>query len=502
MKFFTTSKIALVDQDTLLEEGIKSIDLMERAASRLLEVFKRDIDKDRHVYILAGPGNNGGDGLALGRMMLQEGYEVQVFFLHEGRMSDDCRINFERLRGHFSSFVSEDINKLLDTWVGWGDTVIDALFGSGLSRPLEGIYAQAVKWLYEYKPVVYSIDIPSGLQGEACAREGDLIVRAVKTYTLQFPKLALLLPENEEFVGKFEIVDIDLHPLSISSIPSNFYYNVTGLLDFGLIKRNHFSHKGTFGHMLLWAGQKGMAGAALLAARAALRNGVGLLSVHSEEDNRTILQTALPEAIFLNEVKAPETFSACAFGPGLGTGEATAEKLTGLLEQLKKPCVLDADALNILAERPEMFELIPEDAVLTPHPKEFDRMFGSSANSLERIDKARDAALKYQIYILIKGAHSVLVSPNGWLYFNSTGNSGMAVGGMGDVLTGMIGAMLAQGYNTPLSVRLAMWLHGRAADLALDAQSPESLLPSDVIEYLGKAHKEITFDDLSPARIK
>jgi NAD(P)H-hydrate epimerase len=317
------------------------------------------------------------------------------------------------------------------------------------------------------------------------------VVEADFTYSLQFPKLAFLFPENEKFVGKWKVIDIQLHPKVISDTDTKYVFVEKADIRPVLKSRSRFSHKGTFGHALIWAGKKGMAGAAVLASKAALRAGAGLVSVHSVDENRIIMQSAVPEAIFVNELTEPERYNSFAFGPGLGTDEQTAEMLFELLKTLRKPCVLDADALNIISSHKNFLEFIPENSILTPHPGEFERLFGPTANSQERMEKASALAQNYDFFVVLKGANTLIATPDGKMYFNSTGNPGMASGGMGDVLTGIIVGLLAQGYSSTDSAVLGVYLHGLSADLALQTQSEESLLASDVAGNLGNTFKHL-----------
>lgn len=488
MKIFTTSQIRQLDLQTIEREPISSLSLMERAADRILQQFKKDWSFNRDVLILAGPGNNGGDGLALGRMLLQIGYDVQIILLHSGKLSPDCKQNKERLLEHFPDFFTEQNNRFEAPEISQQTIIIDALFGSGLTKNLEGAYLKAVEWINSTSNSVVSIDIPSGLRGEKTAEEDEIIVEADVTYTLQFPKLAFLFAENEKFVGQWKVIDIQLHPKSIAETKTEYHYVEKADVKRMLKTRSRFSHKGSSGHALIWAGKKGMAGAAVLAAKAALRSGAGLVSVHSVEENRVILQTAVPEAIFINELNLLDGYNAFAFGPGLGTEKDTAEMLFEFLKTLKYPCVLDADALNIISQNPNFLDFIPEKSILTPHPKEFERLFGTSANSLERMEKASQKAKELDVIIVLKGANTLIATPEGKFYFNSTGNPGMAVGGVGDVLTGIIVGLLAQNYSLEESVVLGVYLHGLAGDLALNEQSQESLLPNDIIQNVGNSY--------------
>lgn len=461
---------------------------MERAAECILKQFRKDWSVTQKVLILCGPGNNGGDGLALARMLLQVGYETQIMLLHSGRLSSDCKTNKERLQTLFPQFITIQKSKFVPPNICSNTLIVDTLFGTGVSRPLEGVFADAIKWTNTLSNQVLSVDIPSGLQGEACIANADTpIIQANRTYTLQFPKLAFFFSENEKIVGKWQTIDIQLHPNAIRKTDSNFLFLEKSDIALKLKKRNRFSHKGNFGHTLIWAGSNGMAGAAVLATKGTLRSGVGLVSVHSDADNRIILQTAVPEAMFLTEMKSVKPFNAVAFGPGLGKSKETRMMLSKWLKKLHQPIVLDADALNIISENKELLHHIPPHSIVTPHPKEFERLFGKTKTSKARIERASKKAKELNIIIVLKGTYTCIAMPNGKLYFNSTGNPGMATGGMGDVLTGLIAGLLSQGYLPEDAALIGVFIHGIAAELAMEEQSEESLLPTDLLSFLGKS---------------
>jgi len=506
MKFFSTSQIRELDQYTIKHEPIASIDLMERAADALYWEFIGNFPYLQPVCILAGPGNNGGDALALARMLLKSGYEVSVFLIHSGSLSPDCETNRQRLIETFPEALNEIQNTFIAPKITDETIIIDGLFGSGLSRPLTGIFAKAVQWINNAGCEVVSIDIPSGLQGEEIplTPKGEQekitnIIKADYTFSLQFPKLAFLFPENEAFIGNWEVLDIGIHLKAIEEISSDFFYLEKTDIAALLKNRSKFSHKGTFGHALIVAGSKGMAGSSVLSAKAALRVGAGLVTVHGPECNRTIVQTAIPEAIFqsdiqtdfISEVENVEKYNAIAIGPGIGTESETKESVGKFLKKLNKPCVIDADALNIIGQHKDLLQFIPKNSIITPHPKEFERIFGESKTSYERMLKTQEKAKLHGIIIVLKGAHTLIATPDGGLFFNSTGNSGMATAGSGDVLTGILVGLLAQGYNPEDAAKIGVFIHGCAGDLALENQSEESLIASDIIEYLGKAFKSL-----------
>ncbi len=491
MKIFETSQIKQLDQYTIENEPISSIDLMERAAAALLKTFKKEFSIERKFLILAGPGNNGGDGLALGRMLLQEGYETEVILFHTNKLSVDCQQNKLLLQTQFPLFFSEQIDEFSLPIIEENRIIIDSLFGSGLTRPLESPYDKIVEWINQHNNLVVSIDMPSGLGGEECAIDNQLVVKADLTYTLQFPKLAMMFAENEQFVGRWSVVDIQLHPQAIEMATTPYHYLEKEDVKRLPKERRRFAHKGDFGKLLIWAGSVGMAGAATLAARAATRSGAGLVYINSEIENRSILQIAIPEAIFIDSITPLSRFSNYVFGPGIGVDKLAINRLKTHLNRLTSSIILDADALNILSKNSNLLYKLPKNSILTPHPKEFDRLFGNSINSKERLTKALKMSELYQIIIVLKGANTAIVLPTGNVYFNSTGNPGMAVGGMGDVLSGIIGGLQSQNYDAEQSALLGVYLHGLAADLALEKQSQESLIASDVIDFIGCAFKKI-----------
>lgn len=499
MKVFSTSQIRLLDQYTIEHEPIASIDLMERAAKELYNNFIVNFPYQCSVCILAGQGNNGGDALTLARLLLKSGYSVNVILLNTGTLSSDCEINKQRLLDKFPGVLTEMKNHFEPPHITNETIVVDGLFGSGLNRALTGFYVDAVNWINNTVCKVISIDIPSGLNGEKNDDESALIVKADLTLTFQFPKLAFLLSENNKFVGKYEVLDIGLHPDAIKQTDSNLFYleeiDVVEMLK----QRPDFSHKGTYGHAYLVAGSIDMAGAAVLSGKAALRSGAGIVTVHSAAANRIIVQTAFPEAIFesdvsenhVSKIKINESYKAVGVGPGIGTHQETVEMLRHFLSNYRQPCVLDADALNIISQNRDLLSFIPHNSILTPHPKEFERMFGKCNSGYDRMEKAAEKAKQYKLIIILKGANTLIATADGKMYFNSTGNSGMATAGSGDVLTGMLVGLLAQGYSPEQSALMGVYLHGMAGDLALENQSKESLIAGDIILHIGSAFRFI-----------
>jgi len=500
IKIFSPDQVRKADAYTIQNEPVSSINLMERAAMACVEWMNSFQDlSDKHVLIFCGPGNNGGDGLAIARMLIEKKVQVSTFITNESvKKSEDFYVNLHRLREcglEPHSFESFDLNQLSENSI-----LIDALFGSGLSKPLEGIYKELVKQINDSTCITVSIDIPSGLYADKPVDPvKDTILKADYTLSFQFPKLAFLFPENEFYSGNWQVLPIGLHPDFINGEPCRNY-----LVEFadvkGILKpRSRFSHKGTFGHTLLIGGSKGKIGATVLMGKACLRSGTGLVTVHLPACGYTIIQTSAPEVMVSVDEEENEctqlphlgAFSSIAAGPGMGTGKNTANMLKHLIQKAKVPLLLDADALNILSDNPTWLAFLPKGTVLTPHPGEFARLAGKTSNSFDRLEILRAFCIKYSLNIVLKGAYTVVCSPLGNCYFNPTGNPGMATGGSGDVLTGVITSLLAQGYNPTEACILGVYMHGLAGDLAAENTGFESLVAGDIIENLGKGFMEL-----------
>ncbi|MDD6209088.1 MAG: NAD(P)H-hydrate dehydratase [Bacteroidales bacterium] len=497
MKIFETKKIEELDAYTIKHEPIQSIDLMERAAMGIVNALKRFYSHSNRFVIFAGPGNNGGDALAVARLLFNEGYEIYTYLFNpQDKLSKDCAENREKLTKLKGIFFSEVINSFVPPQFKPEDVIIDGLFGAGLTRPLSGGFAHVVNYINQCAQEVISIDVPSGLFGENnLTNNSEYIIQAKRTFTFQFPKLAFLFSENAKYVGDITIIDIHLHPDILEKSKSNIFFTERKDIVPLLKKRERFSHKGSYGHALLIAGQKGKIGAALLAGKSTLRSGAGLLTMHLPASAYTIVQTALPEAMnsydteenMLTTLPDLSPFSAVAIGPGTGTSEQSFYVLEMLLQNIKVPLIIDADGLNLLALHPHLQEIIPENTILTPHPKEFDRLFGEHKCAYERHLRALSIAQTKKIYIILKGAYSAIYTPDGECYFNSSGNPGMATAGSGDALTGILLGFLSQGYTPKDTALLGVYLHGLAGDIAKRQYSEEAMITSDIIESMGEA---------------
>jgi len=500
MKIFRAEQVREIDTYTIKNEPIRSIDLMERAAMRLTGWYVRHYHIDRKVAIFAGPGNNGGDALAIARMLADRQYRVECCLLHFGKLSEDCAINLQRLKEQGLVVLLEvgeqdELPELLKS-----DVVVDGIFGSGLSRKVSGLPARAIEHINNNAGTVIAIDIPSGLFGEDNSdNDYDKVIRATHTITFQFPFLSFFFDLNESHVGHMRVHDIKLHPQAIEDMETDYRTIELEEIRSLLPRRSKFAHKGTFGHALMISGCYGMMGAALLAGESCLRSGTGLVTLHVPKFGYSIVQSAFPEAIvsldqsdiLFSEPPELSLYSAIGIGPGLGCKPNSGKGLKMLLERVEVPLVIDADGLNILAQHPEWYEILPEGCILTPHPKEFDRLAGESTSSYDRHLKQREFATKHKVVVVLKGAHTGIASPDGAYWLNTTGNPGMATGGSGDVLTGLITGLLAQGIS-PLNAALTgVYLHGLAGDLAAEASSEEALIAGDMNLYLGEAFREL-----------
>ncbi len=524
MKILPVEKIREADAFTIENEPVDSVDLMERAASKVYEWFmKRCKTKEVSVKIFCGIGNNGGDGLALARMLYFSGIIPQVFIVrYSDKMSRDCEINFDRLKESrdvtpvaseslvpmYDIFSEDDFPQIYDN-----DIIIDAIFGSGLNRPIEGFTAELIKYINKTNAIKIAIDIPSGLMavsGQQSAVSGQRsavssqqstvngqqpIAKVDYTLTFQFPKLAFMFPEYDAFIGKWEVLDINLHKDFIDNVETLNFYTTEDVVKPIIRKRTKFSHKGTYGHALLVAGSSGKTGAALLAAEACMRTGAGLLTAHLPKDALFPMQVYLPEAMtsidklstHCTEINDILPYTAIGVGPGIGKNEETVTFLKKIIQEATQPLVLDADALNIIADNPTWLSFLPDNTILTPHPKEFERLFGKTNNSFERLELQRKMSVIHNIIIVQKGAHTAITFPNGTCFFNSTGNPGMATAGSGDVLTGVILSLLAQRYTPQEAALLGVYIHGHAGDIAAQELGMESMLARDITRNIGKS---------------
>lgn len=500
MKILNAQQIREWDQWSIQHEPVASTELMERAAGKCVGWLEENIYFDNHFIIFCGKGNNGGDGLAIARMLSQRDCKVSVYILEFGHLgTQDFQINLERLHQHpaveIKFIQTEDQFPIFNN----SEIIIDALFGSGLNRPLEGVTAKLVKHINDSDCKVIALDVPSGLPVDHSAK-GESIIKADHTLTFQIIKLAFLLQENAIFIGDVYVLDIGLDQDYYNGVSTPYEF-IDGKIISAIYKpRNRFAHKGNFGHALIVAGSYGKMGAAVLATKACLRTGAGLTTCHIPKCGYEIMQTAVPEAMvttdynssFLTKIEEDiSKFSAVGMGPGIGTASETKKLLYAIFDANRKPVVLDADALNLLSSDKDLLAKVPVGSILTPHPKEFERLFGKTDSDYDRLQLAQQKAKQLNSIIVLKSHHSSVVTPAGKTYFNSTGNAGMAKGGAGDVLTGILTALVAQGYDGVEASILGVYLHGLAADVASAKYSEEAITAADIIDNLGAAFMQI-----------
>lgn len=504
MKIFTSTQIHDLDKYTIEYEPISSINLMERASQTITEHIVKRWDNETEVVVFAGPGNNGGDALAVARMLMERGYSVSVYLFNvKGTLSEDCDENLQRLKAIDATVVHEVTQEFEPPKLREGMLVVDGLFGSGLNKPLAGGFAAVVKYINQSSATVVSIDLPSGLMSEANTYNVRAnIIKADVTLTLGQKKLCMMFGDTQQYVGEVEVLDIGLSKEYIDN--TDAAWSIVEAADVTKkmlqLKRGDFAHKGSMGHALLVAGSYGMAGAAVLATKACLRSGVGKCTIHTPRKNNDILQISVPEAIvhvdrddesFLTPVDlSGKEYDALGIGPGLGHAEVSAQAMMSQMRNATIPMVADADALNVIATHRTWQQQLPEGVIYTPHPKEMERLSdAATTDDYDRMMKASELAQRLKGYVLLKGHYSALCMPDGHVVFNSTGNSGMATAGAGDVLTGIITALLARGYDRANAAIVGMYLHGLAGDMAASEKGVESLVASDIVEALPKAMK-------------
>lgn len=489
----SASMLKAVDQLTIEREGIGSLQLMERASERCAARMLALVDPPgRPFVIVCGPGNNGGDGLAIARLLHAEGRSVEVRLIGpRSRSSPDNQANLQR---------AQEARVPIHTGLNGagerpGAVIVDALFGSGLSRPLEGDYAGAVEWINALDRMVVSIDLPSGILEGGGNAAAVPVVKADRTFVLQVPRRAMFMTGTGPCFGEWELVDIGLDPTAIDSAASR-----EGLIEPAdvramLPERSRFDHKGDHGHALLIAGSSAMTGAAILAARACVRSGVGLCTVHLPSGSADALRVSAPEAMcsldgdpaVITMFPRIDRATAAGIGPGCGRSTGVEHMVKRAIQDCPAPLVLDADALNALAANPTWMAFLPAGTILTPHPGEFDRMFGKSSDGAERLDRAIDQAQRLRSVIVLKGAYTAICAPSGHVFFNPTGNHGMAKGGSGDVLTGLITGLRAQGLAAINATVVGVYVHGLAGDLAAGDVGADGMTASDLIDHIPAA---------------
>jgi hydroxyethylthiazole kinase-like uncharacterized protein yjeF len=465
----TSAQMRSADQFTIANKPIASIDLMEKAARAFVQCFLREeFDANKSVAIFCGKGNNGGDGLAIAHLLLANGYQnIKVYIINfSNKQSDDFAINLQRIDESRCKKVV--INQPSDLKSLKADLVIDAILGSGLNKALAGDYEELVQFINKQHKKVYAVDVPTGFFAEGKLPEVYNGIKAYKTISFQRPKINFFFPESATATEKFEVVEIDLDEGFIQNQDADFQLIEESDIQNILRPRKLFSHKGTYGHGLIIAGNTDTMGAALLSSMACLHTGAGLTTACIPQSGLTALNTSLPEVMALprdeyTRIENPKKYQAIAIGPGLGTDPEN-EKLLESLILANQPLIIDADALNILGERPDLTDKLAPNTILTPHVKEFDRLFGEHDSWWDRVQSAQEKAKKLKIVIVLKNQYTFICLPTGKILINPTGNPAMAQGGMGDILTGIIAGFVTQRYTATDAAILACYIHGKAGD--------------------------------------
>jgi len=495
IKVLPVKTVRLADQYTIKNEPISSLALMERASLKAFEwITARFPDTEKPFDIFCGTGNNGGDGMVISRLLDEAGYAVNTYLIEfSDHYSDDLAHNLGKCK-EVKLLKEEEFDFTLQE----ESVIIDAIFGSGLSRAVEGFTGQIIERLNESKRRIISVDMPSGLFADIPSARGP-IVKTAHCLSFQFPKLAFFMPQNQEYVSNFSILDIKLHAEFIKSAEcAHFFLSAQDAASM-VKKREAFAHKGDHGRAFLIAGSKGKMGAAVLASRACMRAGVGLLTTQVPACGYEIMQTAIAEAMVevdlgeahLSEVKPKVRFDAIGVGPGIGTHEETQQFLKQLIQLNNSPMLIDADALNMLSENKTWLSFLPRGCIFTPHPGEFKRLAGDWSDDFERLELLRDFAVKHGQFVVLKGRFTSIACPDGRIYFNPSGNEGMATAGSGDVLSGIITGLLAQGYASEQAALLGVYLHGLAGDIAAERYGKRAMIAGDIVDCIPEAYQRM-----------
>lgn len=496
MKIFSKAQIYAGDALTAERQDITSTELMERAGTQIFNwMHMRLKGAQMPIRVFCGIGNNGGDGLVLARHLITHGYNVDTYIINcSDKRSKDFLINYDRIKN-----TTKNWPKLLactDDFpeIDLNDIIVDAVFGIGLNRPIDSWVKTLFERFKSAKAFTMSIDIPSGLYTDKTIEDPNAVVYADVTLSFASPKLVFFLPETAKYSLQWEILDIglDLEYLHTTDTHAELVEKQDVLKNYKV--RDTFSHKGQFGHALIIGGSYGKIGAVTLASKACLSAGAGLVTAFVPKCGYVPLQSSFPEAMVITDVDEEKITNidfnikptVIGFGVGIGTNKATIIAFETFLNTNKTPLVIDADGLNILAQKKELLKLLPKYSILTPHPKELERLVGAWKNDFEKLEKVKVFAKKYTVIVLIKGAYTITVF-NDKLFVNTTGNPGLSTAGSGDVLTGIITGLLAQGYHPSVAAIFGTYLHGKSADIAVTDLGYQSLNASHIINYLGKS---------------
>lgn len=501
MKIFTNDQIRTIERNVIENDGVSSIELVERAAQAVTWEIVSRWRPNKPVIIFAGPGNNGADALAVARMLIDEGFTVETLLFNIfNRLSEPCAHFRDLLIEQKPASFTEVTGDFTPPYISPDALVIDGLFGSGLKETLTGGFQSLVDYINNSHATIVSIDIPSGMFAEWNERNlSRNVVHATLTLAIEFPRVAFFIADNAEFLGEWKVLDIKLAGDEVRSVGSPYYLLEQSDARRLLNPRGTFSSKADFGNILLVAGSYGMMGAAQMCGRGALRSGAGKLSIQGPRCGFTCLQTALPEAMFqadhndliITDINVKHDYSSIAIGPGIGTHEYTVRAVEKFINGATKPIIIDADAINCIAQRPTLLDHVPAMSVLTPHAGEFDRLFGEHHSQESRLKTAIEKAAYYNLIILLKGHYTCVVRPDGKIYFIDNGTPALATPGSGDVLTGIIASLAGQGFMPDVAAALGAFIHGRAGSLAQEIHGEYGVMASDIAECTGRAIREI-----------
>lgn len=491
MKIFSADQSREADKATLVSQQITSLDLMERAGHEVFLWLKKSFpDKETFFHVYCGRGNNGGDGLVVASLLHNDNYKIAVKIIDGEGGSIDFLASLDRLKhdGIETNSINEPVYKIAKT------IIVDALFGTGLNRELDNAVRELIVTINNSNAQVIAIDVPSGMFLD---KKTEFAVKAHTVLTFQNPKLAFYLAGNYQFIQNVEILDIGLDATHINNTPSNHYITDSTVAANRYKPTHHYAHKGTQGHALIIGGSHGKIGAAILSAKAALMSGCGLVTAYIPECGYTALQSAFPEAMvltngdkYIKEISFDLEPKAVGLGMGLGQHKDTQLTLYDFLKRFEGALVLDADALTILSYNKDWLELLPPDTILTPHPKELERLMGIWQDDFEKIEMMEAFAKKYSCILVAKDAYTMIVCGT-TVQINTSGNAALATGGSGDVLTGIITGLLAQGYAPIDAAVLGTYLHGLTADIAVPHTGTQSFIASTILEYLGRAFLQV-----------
>ena len=508
MKIFDVAQLREADKITVEKQGITSSDLMERAATLVFREINRRLDKNSVIKIFCGTGNNGGDGLVVARLLRQEGFTVKVFIVnYSTKRSKDFLVNYDRIKENSNSWPvqikeEDDFPELSSR-----DFVVDAIFGIGLNRPPDEWVGKLITHINQSGAFILAMDMPSGLYADKIPDKEEPVIKANFTLSFQAPKLVFFLPQAAEFVGDMQVIDIGLDREFLSNAPAVAHL-IGKQESVGLYKtRKMNSHKGDYGHSLIVGGSYGKIGSISLTATAALRTGAGLVTIFAPKCGYEILQITLPEAMVITDEAEKELKNidfdldpdVICFGMGSGTSEETAASFKTLLQKTKNSMVIDADGLNLLSKNPEFVDYIPERSVLTPHPKELERLIGEWKDDFEKLEKVKKFSIEHDLIMVIKGSYTFTIYKEE-IFINNSGNPGMATAGSGDALSGIITGLISQKYDPLTAAVFGIYLHGKAGDIAADKLSYQGMIAGDIIDNIGAAFLHLfKNNDESPA---